>query len=339
MSFYSQNATIVGIAKQTGKGTANDTPEVQLWLAGNSVVAPVLVKADIAETHGYLVPHDAYIESIEVKGDNQHFVMPVSIGEFFNAILGRDTKTGSGDPYTHTIDWGASSPTTLPYYTMLVASFGSLYGESTDLRLNHLKLEGKSNGLLMVTCSWVGGVPQFRTTTVLTASSVEKTARMRFADGHAALKLGGSALPYPQSFTLDIDRGLTVVPSDTQTPDNTAAGAFSATLALTYTADGFALFNHTVYGADSPSDTDPATINPYTLGGSPAGIDFKFTQAASPERSLEILMPNVQVDPFSDQPSTTPGPLVRTVNVKAYGPSDGSSPLTAVVLNGQATAY
>jgi hypothetical protein len=340
---YRQNDTIIGIAKQSAKGTANTTPDIQLWLASNSVIAPAVDKQDIIETTGSEVALDSFIASIEGKGDMSHFVMPVSVGYFFNALLGRDTKTGAGDPWSHTIDWGAT-PVNQPYYTILVSSFGSLYQMFVDCRLNHIKLEGSSNGLLMITCSWVGGVPQFKTSTTLAASAVEKTLRMRFADGTSALKFGGSALPLPSQFTFDADRGLYVPPSDTATPSDTVRGAFASTLSFQYMPGSMDIFNNTVYGASSPSDAAAVTINPYEPAGSPAGISFKWTpQAASPgpERSLTILMPRVQVDPFVDEPNTTSAALTRTVNVKSYGAAAGTlaSPISAVVLNGQTAAY
>jgi hypothetical protein len=335
---YRQNDTIIGIGKQSAKGTPQTTPDVQLWLAANSVIAPDIVKNDIVETHGSPIPLDAFISSIEGKGDTAHYVMPISIGYLLNAILGRDTKTGAGDPWTHTIDWGAApGPVAQPYYTILVSSFGSLYQMYVDCRLSHLKIEGKSHEMLIATATWAGGVPQFKTSTTLVAASVEKTNRTRFADGTATLKFGGSAIPLPSSFTFDIDRALYVPDSDLVTPADTIYGVMGVSMNFVYTPSSHDIFLNTVYGGSSPSDAAAVTTTPYEPG---SGIDFKFTPVAA-TRSVQLLMPRVQVDPFADQPDTTAQALMRTVNVNSYGVAAGSgaSPISAVVLNGQTLAY
>lgn len=337
-----QNYGILGIAKQSAKGTANTTPDYQLYYAVKPSLKVNQTKVDIAETHGYPIAQDSAIMLIEAMGDTPHYVLPLSIGELLMAVLGRDTKTGSGDPYTHTEDWGASAPTDLPYYTLLKSGFGALYEEYDDCRLNHLKIEGGSGQFLIVTASWVGGVPQFHTSTALARSSVDVTGRIRYTDGAAALKFAGSALPFPNKFTLDIDRGLAVVPADTVTPSDTAASLTSVALTFDYAPPDLALVKHVIYGGDTPSDAAAATTTPYEPAGSPAGISFKFTQAAAspgPERSLTLNIPRVQVDPITDDPDPTPGVLMRTVNVNAYGPASGASPISAVLLNSRATAY
>jgi hypothetical protein len=335
---YRQNDTIIGIGKQSAKGTPQTTPDVQLWLTSNSVIAPESVKNDLMETNASPIPLDSFIASIEGKGDTQSFVMPVSIGYLLNAILGRDTKTGAGDPWTHTIDWGAGpGPVAQPYYTILVSSFGSLYQMYVDCRLSHLKIEGNSHDMLKATATWAGGVPQFKTSTTLTAASVEKANRMRFADGTAALKFGGAALPLPSSFTYDIDRGLYVPDSDMVTPADTIYGAMSVDLNFVYTPASHDIFLNTLYASSSPSDAAAVTTIPYEPA---SGMDFKFTPVAA-TRSMQLLMPRVQVDPFADQPDTAPQALMRTVNVKSYGVATGAgtSPISAVVLNGQTLAY
>jgi hypothetical protein len=335
---YRQNDTIIGIGKQVAKGTPMTTPDVQLWVTSNSVIGPEMVKTDIVETNASPIPLDSFIASVEGKGDTQHYVMPVSIGYLLNAILGRDTKTGAGDPWTHTIDWGAGpGPVAQPYYTILVSSFGSLYQMYVDCRLSHLKIEGTSHDMLRATATWAGGVPQFKTSTTLVAATVEKTNRMRFADGASALKFGGAALPLPSSFTFDIDRALYVPDADTVAPADTIYGAMSATMQFQYTPAAHDIFLNTLYGSSSPSDAAATTTTPYEPA---SGIDFKFTPVVA-TRSMQLLMPRVQVDPFVDQPDTAAQALTRQVSVSAYGVASGAntSPISAVVLNGQTLAF
>jgi hypothetical protein len=169
---------------------------------------------------------------------------------------------------------------------------------------------------------------------------VEKTARIRFADGAAALKFAGSALPLPNHFVFDIDRGISVIPGDTTTPADTSPDAMSVSMQFDYAPAAHDIFLNTVYGGSSPSDAAAVTTTPYEPAGSPAGISFVFTQAAA-SRSLTLNMPRVQVDPFADVPDTAPGPLMRSVTVKAYGAAAGTlaTPVTAIVLNSQSTAY
>jgi hypothetical protein len=311
---------------------------VQLWLNSKAIVGPTMDKQDIVESNSWPMPQDSFIAGIEGKGDTGFFCMPLSIGEVANAILGRDTKTGASDPYSHAVDWGATGPVAQPYYTMLVSSFGALYQMYVDLRANHLKVEGNSKGMIMVTVSWVGGVPQFKTSTTLSDASVEKTQRYRFSDGTAAFKFANVALPLPNHFVIDIDRGLTEVPGDAPTPQDTFPGVMSVVGSLDYAPADFAPFNNVVYGGTSPSDATAVTTTPYEPA---SGVDIKLTQAGvSPARTLEFNMPRIQVDPFFDSPDpTTPGALIRTIPFKAYPTSAGASPITITTQNSQSAAY
>lgn len=330
MSSVPQNLAILGFAKQSAKGTAATASTHRLFLAGGSQVMTNIVKEDFAELHGYQTPIDAYIASAEGAGDPEFYCYPSAIAALFLGILGADAPTGVSDPYSHEI----TESDEIPYWTLWASTGNGLFEKYVDAKLKSLKLVGDSNKPLMVTPSFLGGVPSYLTTEETTAD-VEVTDRFLYYDGLAALKVEGAAVPLMRHFELNLDRGTAVMPGDSMTPADALVGPLALTLGITTVPADFAEYNRVVYGSASPSAAAAPTQDPDTLAGSPAGFDLKFVRRT--DRSLEIAIPNVQRDPFKDALSATPGPVVRSQNFKAYKPSDGSTIATVTAKNGDAT--
>lgn len=325
-----QNLAILAFAKQSAKGSPASASTHRLYLAGGAQVHSDVVKEDFAELHGFQSPLEAYISSVEGKGAPEFYLMPSSGAALLLGILGADSPTGAGDPYTHPI----TQSTEIPYWTVWASTGGALFEKQVDCKLAHVKIHGESGKPLRIIPSFMGGTPSFASAEEVTAA-IEKADRFLYYDGKAALKVEGVAVPLMRSFDLDIDRGTTVVPGDSMTPADSLVGALAVTLGITTTPADFGEYNRVVYGSATPSDGAVPTQSPDTLAGSPAGFDLKFTRRA--DRTLELAIPNVQRDPFADALSATPGPMVRSQTFKAYTPSNGATIMTATVKNADAT--
>jgi len=96
----------------------------------------------------------------------------------------------------------------------------------------------------------------------------------------------------------------------------------------------YQLWNRLHYGSATPTNGDPATRDILELGGSPAGIDFKYERpGGGNERSVEFLLPRLQVQSIEGvEPNTDGSPLKQTVTYKAYQPGSGSG-LTVTLMN------
>lgn len=290
-----------------------------------------VVKEDFAELHGYQTALDAYNSSVEGKGAPDIYVMPSSIAAAIYAILGSKSVTGSGDPYTHVITEAAESL----YVTVWANMPSGLFQKFVDCKISDIKIHGESGKPLMASLTIMGGIPSFLSAEE-SAATLEKSNRLLYYDGLAALKVEGTAVPLMRSFDFALGRGTTVIPGDSLTPADSLVGPLVLTVGITTTPADFAAYNRVVYGGASPSNAATATQTVDELAGSPAGFEFTFTRVTA-SRSLKLAIPRVQRDPFADALSATPGPLVRTNSFKAYKPADGSTIMTATVLNADAT--
>lgn len=329
MTAIPQNLAIVGWAVQSALGSPASASAHRVYLIGGQQLHAEIVKTNSGELHGYQSPMEAFHASAEGKGAPEIYVMPSSIASLLYGIFGAKQKTGASDPY----QWDLTEATEIPYFTVWGAVGGGLYEKFVDCKLQELVIKGSEGGRLTAIPTFVGGSPSFLSAAETTAT-LEKGDRMLFYDGKAALQVGGAPVRLMSDFEFKLNRGTTPIQGDSFTPADSLVGPLALTVAVTATPSTFGEYNEVVYGSASPSGSATPAIEPIAIT---SGIDLLFTRVAAspgPKRSLQLVVPNIQRDPFVDALNATPGPLKRSTNYMAYKPSDGSTIATATVFNG-----
>jgi hypothetical protein len=326
------NIADVAFAIQSAKGSPASASTNRLWLAGGTQPHSNSVNEDFEETSGIRMLSDSYVSSVGVEGAPEFFVMPESIAPLLYGVLGAQAISGASDPYTHTLTPGAS----LPYFTFWRMLANGLFEKMSDCIITALAIHGESGKPLRVTPTIMGLAPTFLTAAEATVA-VEKTNRFMHYDASAAYKVEGTAVSCVRSFDLTIDNGSEVIPGDSLEACDVSVGRLTVSAATTQLVSDFALWNRLHYGGASPSNAAVHTQTVLELAGSPAGLDWLWTRVAA-SRTLEILVPRVQVEPFDDEPDVSGNPMVRTVTYTAKQPASGAA-ITAVIKNAKATTY
>ncbi len=317
----------LGLALQSARGSPAAAAVRRVYLTGGTLPAalkPLQADRSVSTTRVALGPvHDR----IAAQGSPAFVVRPASIGMILYAALGAKAVSGASDPWTHTLTLGTS----LPYLTLWRWSAGVLSERLADVRVARLTLSGASGRPLQATVDLVGGSAASRSAQE-TGGSVETTDAFLFRHGTGALKIEGAAVSSISDFTLTVATGVTVIQT-LAGPLAMLDGPATITLQAEQELVDAALWNRLVYGSATPTNLTAATLTPLELAGSPAGIEFTFTEQASPERSLKLALPRVAVSPpdgFVPDPSYRQPRL--TVVYTAFKPASGS-PITATLKN------
>ena len=282
------------------------------------------------ETTGLRMRSDHYVSTVRAEGAPEFYVMPLSIGALLYGALGAKAVAGASDPYTHTF----TAATSRPWFTFWRSIGDLLFEESSDCKIDQLTISGESGKPLRVTATVQGLRPRHQTTADAGAT-VEVTNRFMHYDGSGALLLESVAVADIRAFTLTIANNGEVIPGDSLRGYDVSEGKLTAQLTITKLFLSTSMHNRLMYGAASPSNDTDAVAAIVELGAT--GVDFKFTRATGPERSLQLQMPRVVLAPYDIQPGTGNTPLTEGITLDCLKPSGATSPVTAKVLNSQAT--
>jgi hypothetical protein len=153
-------ASYIGLAKQTQKGTPNVTDaDFQYILFREGSMAPnnLFVPLD-QEVGGGAMLRSIIKAGVMSAGQFDFIPRPDSLGNFLLGALGDDTVSGAGPSYTHTF----ALPTdqfAAPYFTVRAAP-GNLWGETfQDVRVAGLSLNWKAADYVRGQLALVGGLP------------------------------------------------------------------------------------------------------------------------------------------------------------------------------------
>jgi len=321
------NTADIAFAIQAAKGTPATASSQRLYLMGGGVAAEKTA-ADIEETSSGRLRNSSFVQLIRAAGTPSFVVRPASIPLLLYGVMGAKAVTGAGDPFTHTITLAQ----TQPWLTVWRMLSSGLFERFTDCKIASLTLRSAAGGLLVAETSIVGLSPASKTTAEATAV-VETTNAFLHSDGQGALLYEGAAIASIEGFTLAINANVSLQQGDAVTGNDLSEGMQDITLETIQTITNFAIYNRFVYGAASPADLATPSRDPLELAGSPAGIDFKWTRPGTPERSIEILAPRVQVTAVTGIEANTNGdPIKSTTTHKVYQPGSGSG-LTAKIKN------
>lgn len=321
------NAAELAFAIQSAKGSPSASSTERIYLVGGAQPSPGKVAYPSNSVATTRISEGPIVDSIRPAGSPEFIVRPESIGALLYAVLGAKSVTGAADPWTHTFTLGTS----LPYMTFWRHSAGVLNERLSDTRVARLVLSGGSGQPLRGVVDVVGGAAHSRSAQETTAVA-EAPDPLLFRHGAGALKIEGTAVSSISNFTLTVNAGVAVVET-LAGPMPFLSGLASITLDAEQALVDASLWNRLLYGSASPANLTAATITPLELAGSPAGIEFTFTEQAAPERSLRLALPRVAVlQPTGFDPDPTYGTGRMGVTYQAFKPASGS-PLTATLKN------
>lgn len=311
----------IGIAKQSGKGSAASEPAFWQGVTGGKMVDISPDQKPLEETSGLGAGTGEYREAVSVGADYGLLMKPKGIGALLLAILGSVTTTGASAPYSHAFVLGSS----VSYFTL----FGQLDSEfrtAADCKLDELSIAWDGNKPVEVNATWLGCTPGWDT--AFTPTNDERTAAPVLAgasgswfkydiDGTtpAAAKILGGKITLKRGVGPDIISG-------SVTPDDVNEGSLEGDIELRVRAASLADLRTILTG----------TSNGTTIAGEPVygSADIKFVQSAT---SLNLVANKI---PFTcDTPEADPkgGPVELTLKGGIYVPSGGTTPITATLVN------
>lgn len=331
MGFPGNDADLA-IAIQAAKGTPSTASSARLLLMGGTIEGTKDV-ADVEESSANFLRSTSYVGQVRGEGTPSFAVRPSMISLLFYLAMGGKSVTGAADPYTHTNV--LASP--LPWCTVWRRLSTGLFERFSDCKVNSLTLSSEAGGILGVEVSFLSLRPASQTAAEATAAVEGSSAVFVHHDGVGALKYEGVAAAEVGSFGLAIANNLALQQGDDVAGYDLVEQLRDITLTTAHTINDFNLYRRWMYGASAPTNNTAPTRDVLELAGSPAGIDFKWTRPGTPERSIEILAPRVQVQaPTGHEPNASGAPIVETRTHKVYAPASGSG-LTAKVVNGTAS--
>lgn len=151
MAGHSGQFYILGIGKQTAKGTPQTTPKMRVRLTGGAVVPdPQLL--DLPETDSSIQRSNTVKVGQQIAGAIEGFIRTDEIPLLAYAALGANNTTGVG-PYVHT----ATATNAAPYMTLYsVYDSTALVDRYSDMRISEFTVRGGANQALGYTATWLG---------------------------------------------------------------------------------------------------------------------------------------------------------------------------------------
>lgn len=332
------NQADLGLALQSAQGVVVTAAQHRVPLTAGGLVSRKDVN-DVAETTAARLPSDSYVSQYRGDGGPAFWVRDNAIGLMLYAAMGAKAVSGAGDPWTHTFTLASVLPYLTCWQRVGPVAAGGRYEKFVDCKITQLVLSSSAGGMLVATATIVGLTPRFKAAAEVSAA-MESGAGFVHGHGAGGLKVEGAAVTTIEDITVTINNGGGLQQGDGFGGYAVAEGLLGITIATTELVENFALWNRFMYGNATPTDLDLPSTTILEGGGSPAGIDFKWTRIAAapgPERSLEILAPRVQIVPTPTDANVDGSPLKRAMTYKAVQPAGGASGLTAKLINGLAS--
>jgi len=329
MGFPGNDADIA-IAIQVAKGTPSVVSSQRLRLVSGGMAGSKAV-SDVEETSAGRLRETSFVGSASGGGSPAFTVRPVSIGLLLYLAMGAKAVVGVADPWTHTFTLASA----LPWCTVWRRLATGLFERFSDCKLNSLTLRSEAGGLLIAEASFMSLTPAHKTAAEAPASFEAAATTFVHADGQGALLYEGASAAEIRRASVAINNNLAMQQGDAISGFDLVEQVQDITAESEHTIQDFNLYRRWMYGAAAPADNAGPSRDVLELGGS--GIDFKWTRPGTPERSIRMQAPRVQVQqPSGHDPNASGAPIVETRTHKVYKPAAGSG-LTAIVLNSQAS--
>lgn len=146
-------STLIGVAKQSVKGTIAANPTFAHGLSGGAPISVEPSQSPVEVTVGKRAAYNMYRESVAAGAGVQAPAYIRSLGLYLLGALGTDTVTGASAPYTHTYSTGD-----LPYLTFFTKGMGATIQAVRDCKIDELSLKWDSSKPVEVTVKAMGTV-------------------------------------------------------------------------------------------------------------------------------------------------------------------------------------
>lgn len=156
----------IGVAVQSGKGTAASVPTVKFNLAGSPSLIPQRDRARYEMTGAGRDPGPAYTTQMRVEGDMPVYLHPDGFGILAYGVLGAHALTGTAPKVIDT----ATPANDIPWLTIWRMVGGNLFEKFVDCKLGSMTVEGTAGSPPMATVNVLGATSMWETSdTVLAA--------------------------------------------------------------------------------------------------------------------------------------------------------------------------
>lgn len=331
-----RNLGYVGASKQTVKATT--VAPTKFFVLKNGLFIPDQ-KITAFPTGNQRDVSAAYKESFRYAGSVETYMYADETAFLLAAAMGAssDTKTGAGDPWTHTLALADN----MSYFTQEVAYYDNslMIDRVGDCKINYLQIEAEANKAAIVTADWIGSYVEGQgSLATVSFSNALSDGPMKMSP-HAVFTLTGPSdastiSGQVQKMTTKIMQNLDSVPGPgTLSPIGLLEQNREITHELVVFFSGEAIWNLTHYG----SSAGAAVSDVMGTGG----FDVTFTSQAAapgPERSIRLTSANLFW--MGAKPEFSPDGKTGKITLKtqAYR-SGGTMPFTAVIKNGITAAY
>lgn len=323
--------------KQSAKGTKATAATTTVgynrpkWVSGQLAAKKILGSEEYLDGNRFGSPSPF---TDRVGGDVGSVVIQAqaeNAGLFAAQILGSDTVTGSGDPYTHGLIPHAVPPATGgPYMTVERGFAGTeLIDRVQDCVIDQIEIEGEAGRPIMFTLT-MQGIKSEAQSSAATVTLEAGNLIPLFYQG--TYSLGGAttgAAAQIQKFKFTFSNHHAIVQSESFTPDLLLPTELEARGEFDVVFYDKALYRK-VYKNASTSDS-------YLVGSD--ALSFTFTMQGSPARQLVIAIGKAEYVTAQPNPALNTEELKQHVVWNAVRPSALTDFLQFAVLNAQSTAY
>lgn len=347
MKIKDQTEGYVGIGKQTTKGTSV-MPTRFFKYTSIKFNHNMSVKEIDNEGGGSNVP--AYISQVIKTGHKPDVevgfnAQPSSLAEMLAFLLGKDVKTGAGDPYTHTITPERNvSYSPLPWLTTEQRVGGSASDDIIerfyDALIGEIKIEFSAGDVVKGTVKASAISAYSDSSWAPSSDAYEPGNRFVFSDGIFTLDnliCNGTAASRIQSGSIEITNTLKAddIAGDSPKRIDIVPSFLKIKLSLTVYAEGEdtdKFYRKINYGSAAGTN-----IGNTLFRSSTNAFKVKFNRGDTPERSIEIIIPAVDFTANVIDRSGSGGITVMAIEGNAIKGSGDIISVTAI--NGDAAAY
>jgi hypothetical protein len=303
MAVLAGNALELAIGKQSGKGTAQSTPQIRMHYISGFGPVPNRETILLAETDAARQEGDPVVVALDVRGQSEHYVRPQENRILTHGLMGQTSTSGSG-PYVHTATSTTSG--TASYYTCYRSvNTSTETTRMTDVQVSSITWRGGAGQALSATVEWFGlgslvgqtdpGTPAAVTESPLVYPQVTVT-KNSVHDGSVA------------SFEITANQNRTPWQGDSGTsPFDVVPGMYSVTGSLVMLFQSDADWRKFFTGS-----TGGTTLGT-TIGSEPLNI----IAAAGANDSISWDFDNIFIQTYEPQHNTDGSPLTAALSFKS----------------------